>query len=89
MAKSNGRGVIRYKSYSFVDKDPLMLLAISKFRQIGMRHSALVAATGGSKAMYGWIHRDTRRPQAATLIAHLRAMGVKSIDIGDNKPEIK
>ena len=89
MPKHNGRGIIRYKSYNFVDKDPLMLLTISKFRESGMRMTQLIRDTGGSKAMVGWIHKNTRRPQAATLIAHLRALGVRNIDISANKPEIK
>jgi hypothetical protein len=88
-SKKKPRGVIKYKSYAFVDKDPLLLLATSKFHESGKTFAQMVADTGGSKALYGWINKDVRRPQCATIMAHLRALGVKHIDLTDGKPTIK
>lgn len=82
MAKN---GFIKYRSYSFVDKDPVI--------------DALRTAVSGSKKSYrelheesdvsistirNWFHGNTRRPQFATIAAVIRATGKKGIMFASN-----
>lgn len=79
------RGFIKYRSYHFIDKDPVI--------------DALRTAVSGSKKSYrqlheesdvsvstirNWFHGKTRRPQFATVAAVLRATGKKGVMFAHN-----
>lgn len=70
------RGLQLYKSYSFKDKDPV----IDKLRTVISDESAsykLIHETSGvaTTTLYNWFDGDTKRPQFATIMAVVRALG--------------
>jgi len=67
-----------YKSYNFIDKDPM----IDEIRTIVERSGATykwINATSGVNVntLSKWFDGSTRRPQAATMNAVLRSLGFK------------
>ena len=65
-----------YKSYSFVDKDPI----IDRMRTIvgdeGESYAEIHLRSGVSTStMYNWFEGDTKRPQFATIMAIARSLG--------------
>ncbi len=83
MAKK--RGFLKYKSYSFVEKDPVidaLRTAVStskkKYRTIS-QDSGVAAST-----IHNWFHGRTRRPQFATVAAVARALGKSTITFASN-----
>lgn len=65
-----------YKSYNFVDKDPV----IDRMRGMvnGHKYSEVSAKSGVSATtLYNWFEGNTKRPQYATVIAVARALGYK------------
>jgi len=74
MAKKR-RGFLSYRTYSFVNKDPM----IDKIRTIVERsnqdYDHIHEASGVSVGtLYNWFHGKTKRPQFATLNAVARAL---------------
>lgn len=73
----NAKG-FTYKSYSFVDKDPIIdeVRTVFQGAQVSKRwveeHSGVTSTT-----LHAWFDGKTRRPQAATINAVLRALGKK------------
>jgi hypothetical protein len=67
-----------YKSYSFIDKDPIIDEVRTMVNDSGVNyawieeHSGVTAAT-----LRNWFGGPTRKPQAATLNAVARALGYK------------
>jgi DNA-binding phage protein len=67
-----------YKSYSFVDKDPVIDVIRTVVQQSGMTYKAIHEASSVStQTLHGWLDGDTRKPQHATMNAVLRACGYK------------
>lgn len=67
-----------YKSYSFVDKDPIIDEVRSVFQAAGVTKQWIEDESGvTSQTLHAWFEGKTRRPQAATVNAVLRAMGKK------------
>jgi len=67
-----------YKSYSFVDKDPIIDEIRSIVEASGEKYARIEDLSGVSATtMHAWFHGATRRPQAATVNAVLRALGYK------------
>ena len=67
-----------YKSYNFVDKDPV----IDKMRGMlkGRKYSEVAAQSGVSATtLYNWFEGGTKRPQYATVIAVTRALGFREV----------
>jgi transcriptional regulator with XRE-family HTH domain len=65
-----------YKSYNFVDKDPV----IDRLRGIvgGYKYREVSDMSGVSETtIYNWFNGKTRRPQYATVMAVIRAMGYR------------
>jgi DNA-binding phage protein len=65
-----------YKSYSFRDKDPI----IDKIRTVIQDESAsykeIHEASGvATTTLYQWFDGETKRPQFATIMAVVRALG--------------
>jgi DNA-binding phage protein len=67
-----------YKSYNFVDKDPIIDEVRGVFQQTGVTHKWVADRSGvTTQTMNKWFSGKTRKPQAATVNAVLRAMGYK------------
>ena len=67
-----------YKSYSFVNKDPMIDQVRTIVQDSGMQYKAISEASGVStQTLRGWLDGTTRKPQAATFNAVLRACGYK------------
>lgn len=67
-----------YKSYSFVDKDPIIDEVRTVFQASGVTKQWVEDASGvTSNTLHAWFDGKTRRPQAATINAVLRALGKK------------
>lgn len=65
-----------YKSYNFVDKDPIIYACEHAVKASGMSYKEIEAASGVStKTLSNWFYGKTRRPQFATLNAVARAIG--------------
>ena len=69
-------GFVRYRSYSFKDKDPI----IDKIRTVvgdsGLDYGQIRDKSDVSiGTLRNWFHGETRRPQFATLNAVARALG--------------
>ncbi len=84
-ARSSHRGFLRYKSYSFVSKDPI----IDAFRTLredpGLSFTEINGDGGPPPGtMRSWEYGNVRRPQFATIWAAARACGAVGIVSGDN-----
>jgi transcriptional regulator with XRE-family HTH domain len=67
-----------YKSYSFVDKDPIIDEIRTVVEDSGFSYKQIEDESGVSWAtLHAWFNGKTRRPQAATLNAVARALGYK------------
>jgi phosphoserine phosphatase len=67
-----------YKSYSFVDKDPLIYEIRDVFDKSGASKQWVEDESGVTTAtLRNWFDGPTRKPQAATVNAVLRALGYK------------
>lgn len=75
MAKIAKTGFL-YKTYNFVDKDPVIdrLRGYTK----GIKYSKISADSGVSvTTLRNWFEGQTKRPQYATVIAVMRALGYR------------
>ena len=78
MAKK--RGFIKYKSYVFVDKDPVIDALRTAVSDAKASYAELHAGSGVSPAtIRNWFHGETRRPQFATVAAVARTLGKKGM----------
>ena len=67
-----------YKSYSFVDKDPMIDQVRTVIQDAHMTYKAIAEASGvTAPTIRKWLDGDTKKPQAATFNAVLRACGYK------------
>ena len=67
-----------YKSYSFVDKDPIIDEVRTVFQDAGVTKQWVEENSGvTAQTLHHWFDGKTRRPQAATVNAVLRALGKK------------
>jgi DNA-binding phage protein len=69
-------GLKLYKSYNFVDKDPV----IDKMRGVvkDLSYGEISEKSGVSAStLYNWFEGNTKRPQYATVIAVMRSLGYK------------
>ena len=65
-----------YKSYSFVDKDPIIDRIRTLISDEKIEHGDLADQSGVSAStLYNWFYGDTKRPQFATVAAVVRSMG--------------
>lgn len=77
MAKKHKRGGLNiYKSYNFVDKDPVIDMVRTAI-QLSNKSYKQIAEKGGPSVstQYAWFDGKTRRPQFCTTAAALRASG--------------
>jgi transcriptional regulator with XRE-family HTH domain len=67
-----------YKSYSFVDKDPMIDQVRTIILDSHDTYKAIAEASGVTEnTIRNWLDGATRKPQAATFNAVLRALGYK------------
>jgi transcriptional regulator with XRE-family HTH domain len=67
-----------YKSYNFVDKDPMIDQVRTIIQDSHLTYKAISEASGvGSHTISKWLDGATKKPQAATFNAVLRACGYK------------
>jgi hypothetical protein len=67
-----------YKSYNFIDKDPMIDEIRTIVEQSGASYKWVHENSGvGSTTIAKWFDGSTRRPQAATMNAVLRSLGFK------------
>ena len=67
-----------YKSYNFTDKDPIIDEVRSVFQDAGVTKQWVADESGvTANTLHAWFDGKTRRPQAATINAVLRALGKK------------
>jgi len=67
-----------YKSYSFVNKDPMIDQVRTIIQDSHMTYKAIAEASGvGPHTISKWLDGATKKPQAATFNAVLRACGYK------------
>jgi hypothetical protein len=67
-----------YKSYSFIDKDPIIDEIRTKIYDSGATYKWISEGSGVSTVtIRNWLDGQTKKPQAATINAVLRAIGYK------------
>jgi hypothetical protein len=67
-----------YKSYSFVDKDPIIDEIRTVYQDSGANYKWVSEHSGvASATLSNWFNGQTKRPQAATINAVLRSLGFK------------
>lgn len=67
-----------YKSYNFIDKDPIIDYLRTPVQESGMTYKAIADASGVSRqTIYNMLDGKTLKPQAATINAILRTVGHK------------
>lgn len=65
-----------YKSYRFMDKDPIIDFMRTAVKDSGWSYQKLSEETGVSiGTFYNWFHGKTRKPQYATVMAVTRTLG--------------
>jgi predicted transcriptional regulator len=65
-----------YKSYRFIDKDPIIDAMRTLMAESGMTIGEIAKASGVSKScIFNWFEGDTRRPQHASAKAAIIVMG--------------
>jgi hypothetical protein len=89
-AKIKKRGVISYKSYLFVDKDPIIDAVRTAQANSGLSFEEIHAKGGATPStLYGWFYKDVKRPQFTTVAATMLAMGKTTINLSNGKAKIE
>lgn len=79
MAKKK-RGFIKYRSYLFVEKDPVIDAIRAGVSDAQMSYTEIEQASGvKASTVRNWLHGNVRRPQFATVAAVARSVGAKGI----------
>ena len=72
-------GSILYRSYSFVDKDPVIDKVRTIVKDEGLKYSEIHVISGVSTTtLHNWFDGETRKPQYATIAAVVGALGYRS-----------
>lgn len=83
------RTLLQYKSYSFVDKDPIIDQIRTVVADEGESYAKIHELSGVSiTCMHGWFKGNTRRPQFATVMAVARSLGYDMV-LGKMKKNIR
>lgn len=85
------RGFLRYKAYSFQDKDPIIDVIRTIKKDAEMTDTEIMAAGGPTATtLRNWFKGHTRRPQFATVAAAASAMGATSLPLtAEGRAKIK
>jgi DNA-binding phage protein len=67
-----------YGTYNFIDKDPVIDRMRGYVKSTGMTYSQIEDKSGvSSSTIYNWFDGGTKRPQYATVMAVMGALGYK------------
>ena len=67
-----------YKSYRFIDKDPIIDQMRTMLADSGMTYGEVAAASGVSRScLVKWFEGDTKRPHHASAMAAIIVMGYR------------
>jgi DNA-binding phage protein len=70
------RSMVTYKSYSFVDKDPIIDQCRTIVEDEGETYLKIHEMSGVSTStLYNWFRGETKRPQFASIMAVVRSLG--------------
>lgn len=76
--KDKKRGLQLYRSYSFVDKDPVIDRIRTIVQDEGLSYGEIGTISGvSSGTLTNWFEGQTRRPQYATIAAVTYSLGYK------------
>jgi DNA-binding phage protein len=70
-----------YKSYNFIDKDPIIDYTRTKVFANGGPKKIADASGVSPTTLYNWYNKKTRRPQFSTVAAVLLACGETTLDL--------
>ena len=70
-----------YRTYNFIDKDPVIDYARTRVFANGGPSKVSIASNVSSTTLYGWFKGRTRRPQFSTIAAVLLACGEDTINL--------
>lgn len=74
--RKRGPKMFFYKTYNFLDKDPVIDEMRTALKDSGKTYQEIQADSGVSvTTLHNWFNGDTRKPQFATVRAAARAMG--------------
>lgn len=69
-----------YKSYNFVDKDPVIDKVRTLVKREGLKYTEIQNLSGVSAStIHNWFEGDTKRPQYATIMAVVSALGYRTV----------
>lgn len=82
MSKKANNGFIRYTTYNFVDKDPVIDVLRTMKRDTDMTDTEIANSSKVSRnTLKNWFGGKTKRPQFATVAAAAAAMGYDNVPI--------
>jgi len=85
MAKKDRGALKTYKSYNFIDKDPIIDELRTAYSDAGLTMTKLAELSSVSNStMSNWFKGKTKRPQFCTVSAVARAAGKKGIRWSSN-----
>lgn len=74
------QGLKLYKSYNFVNKDPVIDRVRSIVNKEDLSYSEISVKSGVAvSTLYNWFEGNTKRPQYATIMAVVRSLGYKEM----------
>jgi DNA-binding phage protein len=81
LRKTKTKGVLHlYKSYNFVDKDPVIDKIRTLVKREGLSHSKIHEMSGVTPStLHAWFDGKTRKPQYATIMAVVHALGYRNV----------
>jgi len=78
-----------YKSYRFIDKDPIIDQMRTMLADSGMTYKQVANASGVSKScLVGWFEGNTKRPHHASARAAISVMGYQLTLVKDGMHRI-
>jgi DNA-binding phage protein len=82
LARNHKRTLHVYKSYNFIDKDPVIDYIRTKvFADSGTINEVSESSGVTKTTLYNWFNGKTKRPQFATVAAVLIACGETQLDL--------
>lgn len=74
------RTPVRYTSYNFIDKDPIIDRLRTLIAHDGWTYSQIHEKSGVTvQTLHNWFSGPTKRPQHATIMAVIRALGYRMV----------
>jgi transcriptional regulator with XRE-family HTH domain len=78
MLQRTKRTPTRYKSYNFIDKDPIIDKLRTLVQRSGLSYREISNLSGVTvQTLYNWFQGDVKRPQHAGVMAVVHALGYR------------